>query len=430
MPGGASNDSIGFNNSVGDTTNGQDNSFYEVANAGSNDGVSTRMDTQFTRMVSDSTRVDGISTRIDSDSSRDGHSILAAATVFSVGDTTVSNSSNNTEQFVGPDRSQVSSKSHSHSAHTLIHAHVNRIPSAGMQTGAGIGAGISVDADTGAGAGAGAHIDTPPNTTLGMNLAHPTHLAPTNFSHNSSAEHGPRSIPPAHPLLTSQNSERNSVYLSDHLSQRAPLPQGLALAHGHGGQGLIRGGSDQSIFTGGSNRSHTRSSVHSSFSTESDGVSSRTDVQGDSARYNYNNSTYSIPTVLFPNIDGPILECSEEHQVEREIERERGQHSLTMEALTSFQVAPPAQSVEQLAVAPKKTLFEKRALIVDDSAINRKFVNRLLRTKIGSRDEAEDGADAVEKVRQSMLEDNAYDVILMDYVMPVMDGPTATEKIR
>ena len=84
---------------------------------------------------------------------------------------------------------------------------------------------------------------------------------------------------------------------------------------------------------------------------------------------------------------------------------------------------PPVQS--------SSLIFHKRALIVDDSAINRKFVNRLLRTKIGSRDEAEDGLQAVQMVQKSMQDGSGgYDVILMDYVMPVMDGPTATEKIR
>ena len=43
-------------------------------------------------------------------------------------------------------------------------------------------------------------------------------------------------------------------------------------------------------------------------------------------------------------------------------------------------------------------------------------------------DEAEDGSIAVEKVKEKGL--NAYDAILMDFVMPVMDGPTATKAIR
>ena len=43
-------------------------------------------------------------------------------------------------------------------------------------------------------------------------------------------------------------------------------------------------------------------------------------------------------------------------------------------------------------------------------------------------DEAEDGAIAVDKIREKGL--NAYDAILMDFVMPVMDGPAATKVIR
>ena len=43
-------------------------------------------------------------------------------------------------------------------------------------------------------------------------------------------------------------------------------------------------------------------------------------------------------------------------------------------------------------------------------------------------DEAEDGAIAVEKIKEKGL--TAYDAILMDFVMPVMDGPAATKVIR
>ena len=43
-------------------------------------------------------------------------------------------------------------------------------------------------------------------------------------------------------------------------------------------------------------------------------------------------------------------------------------------------------------------------------------------------DEAEDGSMAVEMVKEKGL--TAYDAILMDFVMPVMDGPAATKAIR
>jgi hypothetical protein len=66
--------------------------------------------------------------------------------------------------------------------------------------------------------------------------------------------------------------------------------------------------------------------------------------------------------------------------------------------------APPGHSHSHAVPLPlprgvtNSSLFSKKALIVDDSATNRKFVNRLLRTKIGTRDEAEDGQRAVDKV--------------------------------
>jgi len=64
-------------------------------------------------------------------------------------------------------------------------------------------------------------------------------------------------------------------------------------------------------------------------------------------------------------------------------------------------------------------------LVVDDNAINLRLVITLL-AKLGHKvDSAKDGADAVEK-----FTNNAYDAILMDVMMPVMDGITATGEIR
>ena len=70
-------------------------------------------------------------------------------------------------------------------------------------------------------------------------------------------------------------------------------------------------------------------------------------------------------------------------------------------------------------------------LLVDDASSNRKMVRRVLDKSLFIPDEAEDGLVAVTKVREMVERGEApYDVILMDFMMPKMDGPTATRAIR
>lgn len=72
-------------------------------------------------------------------------------------------------------------------------------------------------------------------------------------------------------------------------------------------------------------------------------------------------------------------------------------------------------------------------LVVDDSNLNRKMLIKLFKTAKYTCDEASDGLIAVAKVRERMARvegSNSYDAILMDFVMPNMDGPTATQAIR
>ena len=70
-------------------------------------------------------------------------------------------------------------------------------------------------------------------------------------------------------------------------------------------------------------------------------------------------------------------------------------------------------------------------LIVDDSPLNRKMLIKIFRVAGHICDEAEDGLIAVSKVKEKMtLTSIPYSAILMDFVMPNMDGPTATKHIR
>lgn len=71
------------------------------------------------------------------------------------------------------------------------------------------------------------------------------------------------------------------------------------------------------------------------------------------------------------------------------------------------------------------TAEDARILVVDDSTVNLNVVRNLLkRTKI-SVDTAGSGEEAIELVRK-----NEYDVILLDHLMPVMDGPETLKKMQ
>ena len=75
------------------------------------------------------------------------------------------------------------------------------------------------------------------------------------------------------------------------------------------------------------------------------------------------------------------------------------------------------------------------ALVVDDSSLNRKMLLKCLRAAGHVCTEAADGLEAVEQVKRRIGHSTGclgkpFDAILMDFVMPNMDGPTATKEIR
>eukprot|EP01034_Spumella_vulgaris_P027284 gene27284-33981_t len=93
---------------------------------------------------------------------------------------------------------------------------------------------------------------------------------------------------------------------------------------------------------------------------------------------------------------------------------------------TSSHYSPKTDNIPKLASIPSavfetfsptkhkpdpKRYFHKSVLIVDDATTNRKLVNRLLRDKIGTREEAVNGLEAVQKVKTGLSLNFSYDEI-------------------
>lgn len=77
---------------------------------------------------------------------------------------------------------------------------------------------------------------------------------------------------------------------------------------------------------------------------------------------------------------------------------------------------------------PENYFRGKRVLLVDDNRVNRTIAIYLLKKRGFSVEEAENGQTALDKVNEKGPQ--YYDLILMDVLMPIMDGYEATSAIR
>jgi two-component system chemotaxis response regulator CheY len=70
-----------------------------------------------------------------------------------------------------------------------------------------------------------------------------------------------------------------------------------------------------------------------------------------------------------------------------------------------------------------------KILIVEDDFVSRKLVCEILRSH-GKIDTAVNGQEAIDAVRMALEENQPYDLICLDIMMPVVDGHQALQAIR
>ncbi len=106
------------------------------------------------------------------------------------------------------------------------------------------------------------------------------------------------------------------------------------------------------------------------------------------------------------------------------VDSEEG-HGATFYFTSRFGVGRSRQQPAKLSA-----LCDLRALIVDDNETNRRILQELLANWQMKPEVALSGVDALEKMKQATAEGEPFRIILLDLMMPVMDGFSLAEHIR
>ena len=94
----------------------------------------------------------------------------------------------------------------------------------------------------------------------------------------------------------------------------------------------------------------------------------------------------------------------------------------------SFEIAPEPEQPAQPAAEGVQSIQGLRLLLVEDNDLNAEIAQTMLEDEGAQVTVAENGKRAVERFQSSPP--GTFDAILMDVMMPVMDGLAATRAIR
>ena len=102
----------------------------------------------------------------------------------------------------------------------------------------------------------------------------------------------------------------------------------------------------------------------------------------------------------------------------------------TISFTARFGVLPKAADGSAMTESPERSIAGLRILIVDDNATNRMILREILTGWGGLPTEAESGEKGIMEIKEARRTGSAYDLVLLDYHMPRLDGFGVAEQIR
>jgi len=140
----------------------------------------------------------------------------------------------------------------------------------------------------------------------------------------------------------------------------------------------------------------------------------------------------SVDPKAFPCIDASIklpLTRAKANELVAQVEDKKEESESLSSSYIGALAVYKEPIVETADVGPKDFVFFSgaRLLIVEDNLINQKILLGVLKDSGMAIDIANNGQEALDML---FVEKKMYDLVLMDISMPVMDGETATKRIR